>query len=1111
MSAPANAIPAAVDLHCHSCYSFLDGASQPGELVARAVELGYAALALTDHNGLYGSMEFAQAAAEAGLQAITGAEVTLEDGAHLTLLAETPRGYANLCRLLSLAHRESERTEPRLRLAHLPEHAAGLIALSGCPLGEVPRLLMADRPTEAERVARRYREWFGPTGFFLEAQQNLVRGDTERLRRLAALSARTGIPLVATNNTHYHLRERHRLQDTLVAIRHGLSLDDAHRYRRANSEFALKRPETLRARFAAYPQALEHARALAERCRAFDLTRDLGYTFPAFADEESPECGTAPDSNPQSAIRNPQSQDPNAVLRRLCEAAIRAKYEPERQAEAQRWLEEELRLVALHGLAGFFLVYRDLLQLSKQVAAELRARSARGRFELPPGRGRGSAVSSIICYLIGLSPVDPIRARLFPGRFLNESLSSVPDIDLDFPRDIREELIRRVHDHYGRDHVAMVCMFPTYRFRGAVREVGKALALPPEELDRLAKLGDNFTHVGAEMERLAEFSRYRDNPVWRHLCEIGEQLWGMPRHLSQHVGGLIISSRPLVEIVPIEHAAMDGRQLCQWDKDSCDAARFIKIDFLALGMLSAVEECLELIEANGKPPPDLSRIDFEDRAVYDRICRGETVGAFQIESRAQIGMVVRTQPRTLDDLAVQVAIVRPGPIVGNAVNPYVRERERQRRNPRAFRPRLDHPLLEPVLADTLGVILYQDQVMEVCKALAGFTDGQADQLRRAMSRKRSRENMERFRDLFLQGAAARGVPLETALGVFEKVVAFSEFGFPKSHAAAFAVLAYQSMWLLHYHPAEFIASVINAQPMGFYSPDTLIKDVGRRGVRFLRPDVNESALGCTVSGREVRLGLKFVDQVGENRAAAILALREAGGPFRSLPDFLRRTGAGARPAESLILAGALDGFGLNRRELLWQLGLLAPQQHLRTPNSALPTPNPRLALPIEQDQVQLTPASRWETMAREYHTLGLSVDEHPLRLLRPLLRIGVTPVARLRQTANGARVRVAGLVTTRQRPMTAKGILFLLLEDEGGMVNVVVRRELYEAHRELYRTEPLLVIEGLLERGTRRINLVAETAAPLRDLLPDLVKDGPARRVHQALAEWKPPPSHNYR
>lgn len=1091
-----------VELHCHSCYSFLDGASHPEELVRRAVELGYTALALTDHHGLYGSMEFTHAAHHAGLQPITGAEVTLEDGSHLTLLAETPEGYANLCRLLSTAHRESERRAPQLPYPALAAHARGLIALSGCREGQVPRLVDAGRPHAAERAALQMREWFGPDGFFLELQQNLVRGDTPRNRALAELGRRTGIPLVGTNNTHYHVRERHRLQDTLVAIRHGLTLDEAHARRRANSEFALKKPSTLRARFRDYPDALRNACRIAERCRAFDLSRDLGYTFPDFIREADDQ----------------QFRTADEALELLCHEALQVKYRgqsPERLAEAEAWLKNELRLVKLHGLAGFFLVYRDLLQMSKEVAAEIRGGTARGRFDLPPGRGRGSAVSSIICYLIGLSPVDPVQARLFPGRFLNESLSSVPDIDLDFPRDIRAELIRRVHEHYGADHVAMVCIMPTYRFRGAVREVGKALALPPSELDRLARAGDGWSSVVEEVKRLPAFSRYGDNRLWQLLCELSGELWGMPRHLSQHVGGLILSSRPLVEIVPVENSAMEGRQLCQWDKDSCDAARMIKIDFLALGMLSAVEECLELIQANAKPPVDLSRISFTDRVIYDRICRGDTVGAFQIESRAQIGMLVRTRPRDMEDLAIQVAIVRPGPIVGNAVNPYVRQRELQRSDLH-FRPRFDHPLLKEVLKDTLGVIIYQDQVMEVCKALAGFTDGEADQLRRAMSRKRSRQNMEHFRRKFMEGTAAKGVPEEVAGRVFEKVVAFSEFGFPKSHSAAFAVLAYQSVWLLHYYPAEFVASLLNNQPMGFYPADTLIKDAVRHGVRFLSPHVNLSELGCTVRGSVVRLGLSYLRELGEVRARAILEERGARGPFRSLPDFIRRTRVSDRVAESLILVGALDHYGLNRRELLWQLGLLEGQRGqayvTRGEDGISPAGfQAALALPTEQDQVSLRGAGAWERLTHEYRLQGLSVTGHPLGLLRPMLTPGVCSVRALHGRPHGETVRVAGLVTTRQRPETARGILFLLLEDETGMVNVVVSRELYEQQRETFRTEPLLQVEGVLRRQASQLNLVAARAWPLTEALPDAAKNGATRRVHEALRDWKAPPSHNFR
>jgi error-prone DNA polymerase len=645
--------------------------------------------------------------------------------------------------------------------------------------------------------------------------------------------------------------------------------------------------------------------------------------------------------------------------------------------------------------------------------------------------------------------------------------------------------------------------------------VGKALALPAAELDRLAKLGDGHTGVRMELERLSDFSHYGENPLWAHLCDLSEQLRGMPRHVSQHCGGLVISSRPLIEIVPVEQSAMPGRQVCQWDKDSVDAARMIKIDFLSLGMLSAVEECLELIVANEQEPLDLSRIDFERKEVYDRICRGETIGAFQIESRAQIGMLVRTQPRSMEDLAIEVAIVRPGPVVANAVNPYVLQREKQRSG-LPYQPTFDDDCLKDVLADTLGIIIYQDQTMEVCKAMAGFTDGQADQLRRALSRKRSREHVEKFRELFMEGAAARGVPPHKAHRVFEKVAAFSEFGFPKSHAAAFAVLCFQSMWLLHYYPAEFLASLLNNQPMGFYGPDTLIKDAQRRGVTVLPPDLNESAPGCTVSGKSVRLGLAMIKGVGKAHATRLYAELEENGPYHSLSDVIRRARPTERVVESLILAGALDGFGLNRRELLWQLGLLLPQRGHQNIQRTEDGPRvvgyqPTLALPVEQDQVALPEASRWEQMAHSYRLLSLSVEHHPIELLRPLCPRQAVTAARLRRCPDGQVVKVVGLVTTRQRPQTARGILFLLLEDETGMVNVVVRPELYEAHRELFRTEPLLMIRGVLERRDLRLNLLAQEAWPLTEFLPDAVKSAAARRAATAMRDFTPPPSHNYR
>ncbi|HKW40314.1 MAG TPA: error-prone DNA polymerase [Gemmatimonadales bacterium] len=1061
-----------VELHCHSAFSFLDGASLPEQLALTASQLGYSALALTDHNGLYGSMAFAQATQQHGLQAITGAELTLHDGAHVTLLAETAEGYANLCRLITAAHLGREdRRDPRLDFASLEARHTGLIVLSGCRNGLLPSVLRREGASAARRLAERCRAVFGRENFFVELQLNYVRGDLALTRALKELADSLQLGVVASGDVHYHKRERHRLHDVLVAIGHRTTLDGSHSVRHANSEFYLRPPQEVEALFRDWPDAVATTEVLAQRCRSFDLTRDLGYRFPDF----------------RGAARTPALR----ALAELCRARLEERYpisSPHR-AEAERRLGEELRLIEHHGLSGFFLVYHDLFELAREVGADVRRDSRRAGANLLPGRGRGSSVSSVACYLLGLSHVDPVATRLFIGRFLNETLASVPDIDLDFPREIREELIRRVYRRYGHEHVGLVCSFPTYRLRSTVREIGKALDLPAGEIAQVAKLSDSRTGgLSDELQRLPGFERRKNAPLWKELCELAEEIAGLPRHVSQHVGGMIISSRPLVEIVPLERAAMEDRVVCQWDKDSCDDARFIKIDFLALGMLSLVEECVELVAVRQGTPPDLSRIDFADPAVYDRICRGDTVGVFQIESRAQIQMLRRTRPRNLEDLAVEVAIVRPGPIVGGAVNPYVRRREEQRRahaRGRRYTPPLDHPLLEEALAETLGVILYQDQVLQVCQALAGFTPGQAEALRRAMSRRRSRELMAEFWGEFRDGAAARGVPEATAERVFMQVIAFSEFGFPKSHAAAFGLLAYQSAWLRHYHPAEYYTALFNNQPMGFYSLDALGRDASRNGVEIRLPDVNTSDVWCTVDltpcGEAVRVGLAFVRDWSEETATLVVVERERNGPYRTIGDFVRRAPPLLKRTaiEHLVWVGGCDSFGLTRRELLWQVGLWLPPETERGDG----TRNRRqieLALNHPHEGLRFGGLAADERLLAEYDVLGFAASGHPLSLLRGELPPGVVQSDALPRLDHGVAVEVAGLVVARQRPETAKGFVFVLVEDEAGMVNVIVRPDVYERFRTAIRGEPLLWVRGTLAKDDGTVNVIAEEARGLK-------------------------------
>ena len=1069
-----------IELHCHSAFSFLDGASLPEQLALTASQLGYPALALTDHHGLYGSMAFAQEAKQLGLQAITGAELTLLDGSHVTLLAETPEGYANLCRLITEAHLgRDDRRDPRLEFASLEARHAGLIVLSGCRNGLLPGVLRRDGLAAARRFAERCRAVFGKENFVIELQRNYVRGDLALTRALKALADDVHLSVVATGNVHYHARERHRLHDVLVAIRHRTTLDGSHDVRHANSEFFLRPPQEVETLFRDCPDAVANTLVLAERCREFDLTRDLGYRFPDF----------------HGAERAPAPR----ALAELCRARLEERYpagSPHR-GEAERRLAEELRLVERHGLSGFFLVYHDLFDLARQVAADVRRGSRRAQGGLLPGRGRGSSVSSVVCYLLGLSHIDPVATRLFIGRFLNETLASVPDIDLDFPREIREELIRRVYTRYGHEHVGLVCSFPTYRLRSTVREIGKALDLPPGEIEQVAKLADRRSGgLADELDQLPGFAGRRSAPLWKELCELAEEIAGLPRHISQHVGGMVISSRPLVEIVPLERAAMEDRVVCQWDKDSCDDARFIKIDFLALGMLSLVEECVERIAVREGTPPDLSRIDFEDPAVYDRICRGDTVGLFQIESRAQIQMIRRTRPTNLEDLAVEVAIVRPGPIVGGAVNPYVRRREDQRRARaagRPYEPPLEHPLLKEALAETLGVILYQDQVLQVCQALAGFTAGQAEALRRAMSRRRSRELMAGFWEEFRDGAAARAVPEQTAERVFTQVIAFSEFGFPKSHAAAFGLLAYQSAWLRHYHPAEYYCALFNNQPMGFYSLDVLGRDAERNGVEIRLPDVNASDVWCTIekgagSGEQgavhsdaVRVGLGFVRDWSEETATAVVIERERRGPYASIGDFVRRAPPKLKRTaiEHLVWVGGCDSFGLTRRELLWQVGLWLPPEAEHGVD-ARGRRQLELALNHPHEGLRFDGLEAAERLLAEYDVLGFAASGHPLSLLRGALPPGVVQSDVLPRLEHGAWVEVAGLVVARQRPETAKGFIFVLLEDEAGMVNVIVRPDVYERYRTAVRSEPLLWVRGKLAKDDGTVNVLAEEAQGLK-------------------------------
>ena len=1073
-----------VELHCHSAYSFLDGASHPEELAARAAALGYPALALTDHDGVYGSLEFAHAAKELGVRPITGAEVTVESGSHVTLLCESSRGYANLCRILTAAHAGTRPEgkehrvllEPGVSLETLAELNEGLVCLSGCARDG----LALHDPRGTARLAAA----FGRERFFVELQRPYERGDTRRHAMLRDLAELLGVETIATGNVHAHAPRRTLLQDVLVAIRCRTSLDGCERERRGNREAVLRAPAEMVDRFAETDRAAaERTGALVERL-AFDLTEELGYRYPDFSDRADP------------AIRQ---------LTAICDHAFGDRYGActrPLQAEARARLDDELGLIGRLRLAGFFLLHHEVLEIARECALEVRGRGSPRMF-LPPGRGRGSSVGSVVCYLTGLSHVDPVENGLSLGRFINHELTSVPDIDLDFPREIREKLIVRVTERYGHEHAALVASFATYRSRGAIRDVGKALGLPQTELERLARVTDGWhaERVADEVAALPDAEQKLLSKRWRAFQFLTREIAGLPRHVSQHPGGMVISSRPLVELVPVQPAAMAGRQLCQWDKDSCSDAGFLKIDLLGLGMLSCVEECVDRIARLHGATLDLSRIPLDDTAVFAEIQAADTVGVFQIESRAQMQSLLRTKPETIDDLTIQVALVRPGPIQGKAVHPYIEHRRLLREDPSFVFPVPDESLREP-LAATLGVVVFQDQVLDVAIALAGYTIGEAEGLRRAMSRKRSHEALEAHRERFVSGAIGRGVGAVVAEGVFDTLVGFSGFGFPKAHAAAFGLLAYQSAWLRHHYPAEFLCGLLNEQPMGFYPPASLVRDAQRRGVEVRPPDVNLSEARCSLESRArdvqgvvsatsacvstqasshaVRVGLAYVSSVGKDDAEALEAERVANGPFRDVGDLARRAQVTREALDALVRGGACDGFGPRRRDLLWELGLAT------RPRSVEGTRGEAKQLPLPLDPTAETPAlpdlTRWERMLADYRETGLSVGTHPLALLRPHLPRGTLSSPELHETRHGSSVAFAGMAIARQRPATAKGIVFMLLEDEHGQVNLIVPKDVYERYRGIVRSEPIVLVRGRYERVERNRNVLVrelESLSPL--------------------------------
>ena len=1031
-----------VELHAKSFFSFGEGASHVHEIATRALEYGQPALALTDAN-LCGALEFANLAGNIGLKPITGGELTLLDGSRVTLLAKSRAGYSNLSQLFTLAN-SRDRREPRLDPASLPDHSDGLIVLVGGRDGALSRLLVDGRYAEARGCLKQTMDWFGPNSVYIELQRNLLEDEARRNRRLAALAGEMGVPPVATNGALYHAPERYKLQHALVAIRNNSTIDRSLEYILPNDQFYLKSGAEMAELFTDCPEAVFNTIEIAERCE-FDLSSDLGYTLPE------------PDV--------PEGYTPMSYLVRLCyEAAVRRYGSVTERVESR--LQQEFRLIERSGMAGFLLLYREIALLGLEIMEE------RGMVgpevaleERPPGRGRGSSVALLAGYLVGISHVDPLKWDLTLERFISEDADSLPDIDLDFPRAIRDELIERVHRRFGPACAVLTGAVSTYRSRGVIRDLGAALGLPEERLKLLAgRMHDE--DMGALAERMSDMPEFADSMKtagWRNFAELAPQLIGAPKSLGQHVGGMILSNSPIPELVPVRAGAMEGRYIMDWDKDSVADAGFAKIDILSLPVLDQIEEALDLIEKSGRARPDMSRLDPEDADVYDMINEGRCKGVFLLQSPAQLKLARRLLSRNLLDLAYQVALIRPG--VGAAESAVSKFVDRYRYGAGW---EYDHPLEERALARGCGIIVWQEQVVQLLMDVGRMSASEADAVRRAFAKSNSGHLVAMHRRRFLDGAMNNGVDKETALKVFEKVN--GQYMFPESHSHAFAITAYQAAWLKRHYPLEFFVALVNNQPMGFYPVETIKQDARRFGVPFLNPCVNESQLKAVPENGSVLLGLGLVKDVGPESARLIVEEREERGPYIGAGDLVRRTGLRPQAVESLVMAGAFDCTTPNRKQSLWDAGLYASPK--RNGQAALP-------LSMEDSIPRLADFSEAERMAGEYRAMGIYPRGHLMQFVRPNLPSGVMTCAEVERLGDADFAVVAGWPIARQHPKGRDGTIFVTLEDETGDTQVILWPRVYAEYRRELNSQVVLV-RGSISAWDGTVNLIASEVRAVR-------------------------------
>jgi error-prone DNA polymerase len=1030
-------------LWCKSNGSFLEGASQPEELVEQAHRFGLTALALTDRDGVYGIVRAHEKARELGVQLIVGAQVTVAEAAGapestLVLLAQDREGYARLCRLLTAGRRRSAKGESRVTWSEVCAQAGSLLALWG---GDRSRLAAETVPPDD--VAGALRSAFGDRLYAMVARHRRD-GEVVEEARVRTRAARYGLPVVAAVEVLYHTPERRDLQDVLTCLRHGVTLATAGRLIKPNAEHALLTPHAFAELYADDPAAVAATAEVAARC-TFHLGQ-IRYRYPS---ERLPDGTTS-----------------SSWLRQLACAGARQRFGGTVPDGVGTQLDKELQLIDELDYSGYFLTMHDIVTFCRE--REILC------------QGRGSAANSAVCYCLGITAVDPTRIELLFERFLSKDRAEPPDIDLDIMHERREEVIQHVYEKYGRDRAAMVANVIRYRPRSAVRDVGKALGLSETGLDRFSRLLSLYGHFDAEAARQAGLDP--DLPLHKHLLRLATEILGFPRHLSIHPGGFLLGHEPVHDLVPIENATMPGRTVIQWDKDDVESVGLFKVDLLGLGALTQLDLCFRLLSQHRGVHLSMATIPPDDAETYAMIGRGDTVGVFQIESRAQMSMLPRLLPRNYYDLVIEVSIVRPGPITGGMVHPYLKNRQKLREG-REHEIEYPHDILKPVLKKTLGVPLFQEQVMRIAVVAADYTPGEADQLRRDMAAWRRSGRIEQHRGRLLSRMQAKGIAPEFAERVFQQICGFGEYGFPESHAASFALISYAASYLRRHHPAEFTCALLNAQPMGFYSVSTIVGDARRHGVEIRPVDAQRSAWDCTLEAAEppgtfaVRMGLRFVKGLGAHDRERLEAAR-AGALPESLDAFVRGTRLDEGALTALATAGAFEGIGLERRDALWEIPLRTAEVRLSLP------------LTLEEEAPELPGLDDFETIRWDYRASSHSVRGHPLGPMREALAAQGLPDARtVTGLPDGVRARYAGIVICRQRPGTASGTTFMTLEDETGFVNVVIWPRVFDTFPVLAKTASFLGITGKIQSQDGVVHLVAEELwTPELAAHPDHVK-----------------------